>query len=110
MAIVCLRISTIPYAALAALLALRLITVGESSDWTRLAICVIVFCVAMVVGIELLVAGLRGKEFWAWVVGLVLFGLYVPSPFLPLGALGLWGLLDEGTRANFRIGRDRCRG
>lgn len=48
--------------------------------------------------------GLTRRYFWAWVAGLVLFGLYTPSILFILGGLGLWGLLDPGSRAQFRQG------
>jgi hypothetical protein len=61
------------------------------------------FCIALIVGIEFVAAGLRRRALWAWVAGLCIFGLYVPSLFLPLGALGLWGLLGEGSRREFGV-------
>ncbi len=63
----------------------------------------LVFCIVMAIGIEFVALGLRRRKFWAWVAGLCIFGLYLPSPFLPLGALGLWGLLASGSRAAFGI-------
>lgn len=62
------------------------------------------FCLALVFGIEVVAYGLERRKFWAWIAGLCIFGLYVPSLFLPLGAFGLWGLLDEGSRAEFAVG------
>ena len=62
------------------------------------------FCLALAVGIEFVAAGLRRRRFWAWVAALCIFGIYLPSLFLPLGALGLWGLLDLGSRAEFGMG------
>lgn len=70
------------------------------------AIGMFALCLALAVGIEFVVHGLRRRKFWAWVVGLCLFGLYVPSLFFPLGVLGLWGLLDSGSRAEFGLGVD----
>jgi hypothetical protein len=64
----------------------------------------LVTCVALAIGIEVVAFGLRRRKFWAWVAGLCIFGLYLPSLFLPLGALGLWGLLAPGSRAAFGIG------
>jgi len=104
MAIVCLHISAILYL-LIGLLAFPLLTaLDESGEATPTALFLLLTCPAMVVGIEAVVYGLRRRKFWAWVVGIILFGLYVPSLFLPLGAFGLWGLLDEGSRAEFGIG------
>jgi catechol 2,3-dioxygenase-like lactoylglutathione lyase family enzyme len=68
---------------------------------------VLVFSLALVAGIELVALGLRRRRFWAWVAGLCIFGVYAPSLFLPLGALGLWGLLDAGSRRAFGVGHGR---
>ena len=57
----------------------------------------------LVAGIEFVVKGLRRRRFWAWVAGLCIFGVYTCSIFLPLGVLGLWGLLDRGSRSEFGI-------
>jgi drug/metabolite transporter superfamily protein YnfA len=58
-------------------------------------------CLVMAVFIEVVVRGIRQRKRWAWIAGLCLAGLYLPSLFMPLGALGLWGLLDKGSRAEF---------
>ncbi len=71
------------------------------------SIVVLLLCLALVVGIEIVNAGLRRRKFWAWVAGLCIFATYLPSLFLPLGALGLWGLLDGGSQAEFRVGTAR---
>jgi hypothetical protein len=44
------------------------------------------------------------RRFWAWVAGLVVFGIYTPSLFFPLGVLGLWGLLARRSRIEFGMG------
>lgn len=61
------------------------------------------FCLALVVGIEIVVYGLGRRKYWAWIAGLCIFATYAPSLFLPLGVLGLWGLLDKGSMAEFGI-------
>ena len=63
-----------------------------------------VISLALVVGVEFVAYGLRKRKFWAWVAGLCIFGLYVPSLFLPLGAFGLWGLLAPESRKEFDTG------
>jgi hypothetical protein len=73
---------------------------GPGRRWgIAVGVGVLVFSLALVAGIELVALGLRRRRFWAWVAGLCIFGVYAPSLFLPLGALGLWGLLDAGSRA-----------
>jgi len=109
-AIGCLHISAVLYLLIGMLMFLLLVAVDESGGGTPVAMLLLLFCLAMAVGIELVVSGLRRRKFWAWVAGIILFGLYVPSLFLPLGAFGLWGLLDEGSRARFRIDGDPNRG
>lgn len=39
------------------------------------------FCLAALV--EFVIHGLRRRKFWAWVAGLCIFGLYLPSFFFP---------------------------
>jgi hypothetical protein len=62
------------------------------------------FCALLAVVPEIAALGIRRRRFWGWVLGLIIFGLYIPSLFLPLGALGLWGLLDAGSRAEMGVG------
>ena len=46
--------------------------------------------------------GLGQRRMWAWVVGVILAFLYLPSLCMPLGAVLAWGLLvDEPTRREF---------
>lgn len=63
--------------------------------------CFALFCIAIAVFVEIVVSALKRNRFWAWVAGLVISGLYVPSLFLPLGVMGLVGLLDENVRTRF---------
>jgi hypothetical protein len=103
LAIWCLHISAILYVGVG-----LLILVLGSDDRTEFAplfkVVIPSACLAMVIGIELVVVGLRRRRFWAWIAGLCVFSMYLPSVFLPLGFLGLWGLLDEGSRTEFRVG------
>ena len=106
MAVVCLHISAVIYFLLGLLmLSLPLFSSDERSGLAgAFAIGLFVLCLVLVGGIEFVVYGLKQRKFWAWVAGLCIFGLYAPSLFLPLGALGLWGLLDAGSQAEFGIG------
>ena len=104
LAIVCLHISAGLYLLIGPLMFLFL----EGDDiglGLALAGGVFMFCLVLVAGIEVVVYGLHRRKFWAWVAGLCIFGLYLPSLFLPLGALGLWGLLDADTRREFGVGQ-----
>ena len=60
--------------------------------------------VAELVGVlELIAHGVAKRRFWGWVAAMCVFGSYIPSLFLPIAALGLWGLLVPGTRSAFGI-------
>jgi chromate transport protein ChrA len=104
MALVCLHVSAAIYLVVGLLL-FGLSYVPDLREELPAAFGVVglIFCLILVAGIEVVASGLRRRRFWAWVSGLCIFGLYVPSLFLPLGALGLWGLLSPGSRAAFGI-------
>jgi hypothetical protein len=78
-------------------------TTDPTDRWVTVAMLLflVVFSLGLAAASEAIVWGLGRRRTWAWVAGLCVFGLYVPSLFLPLGALGLWGLLDPGSRALF---------
>ena len=61
----------------------------------------IAMCVGFGAFVEVVAWGLRNRKFWAWIAGLIVFALYVPSLFIPLGVLGLMGLLNEASRREF---------
>lgn len=103
MAVVSLHISALLYL-LIGLLMFPLFMADDTGHGLPFAVCLLIFCLALSAGIEVVVYGLHQRKFWAWVAGLCIFGMYVPSLFFPLGALGLWGLLDSGSRAEFGIG------
>lgn len=69
-----------------------------------LGACTGLLALGFAVAIEVVVRGLIRRKFWAWIAGLCLSGLYVPSLFLPLGVMGLIGLLDPTSRAAFGVG------
>lgn len=62
-------------------------------------------CIALAMLARSLIGALRQRKRWAWITAAVLFALYLPSAFLPLGAVGLFGLMSEGTRAQFPVAR-----
>jgi hypothetical protein len=104
MAVSCLHISAALY-----LLVAGLALLFRSDDEEAIAIGLAVFCASLAAGVEVIAFGLRQRKNWAWVAGLCVFALYVPSLFLPLGAFGLWGLLDSGSREVFGVGDSRSR-
>lgn len=67
------------------------------------------FCLVLAVAVEVVAYGIHKRRFWGWIVGLIVFGIYTPSLFFPLGILGLSGLLASGSRIEFGIvQRDGC--
>jgi hypothetical protein len=60
-------------------------------------------CLAFAAGIELVAWGLRRRRYWGWVAGVYILTLYIPTVFLPLGAVGLWALLTPATRELFGV-------
>ena len=61
-----------------------------------------VFSLGVSGGVEVVAWAIRRRKYWGWIAGLCGFGMYTPSLFLPLGVLGLWGLLDAGSQEVFR--------
>lgn len=109
MAVVCLHISAGLYLLLG-LLAVPLFVADDPDGIGRpFAVGLFVCCLALIAGIEFVAYGLSRRKFWAWVAGVCIFAIYAPSLFFPLGALGLWGLLDAGSRAEFGVGDHRYR-
>lgn len=105
----CLHFSAVLYVIFGVLVFPSFIFEDESSLGLTLAVFWLLGCLAAAAGVEFVVYGLHRRKFWAWVAGLCIFGIYLPSLFLPLGALGLWGLLDNGSQEEFRVGNSRER-
>jgi hypothetical protein len=56
-------------------------------------------------GVHWLIAwGITRRYYWAWICGIIVFAIYATSILFILGGFGLWGLLNEGSRAQFRQG------
>jgi hypothetical protein len=104
--IIALRISEVIYflVALCSPFLFTAYTEGQDQIGLITGICTAIFGIGLVVFIELVIRNLKQQKFWAWVAALCLSGLYVPSAFLPLGIMGLIGLLDPETRAAFGVG------
>ena len=107
-ALVCLHISALLYLllGLASPLLLTLDDTGSAGGAaaTGASVVLFIFCALIAVGVEIVAYGIHKRRFWGWVAGLVVFGIYLPSLFMPLGALEFWGLLASGSRAEFPIG------
>jgi hypothetical protein len=64
-------------------------------------IVLIVFTLPFAIFLEVLIIHLRKRSYWAWIAGLVVGVLYIPSLFLPFGAMIFFGLLPETSRKEF---------
>jgi chromate transport protein ChrA len=105
LATTCLHISALLYLGLA--LFVPLCGGRAGIEGQPVAAAIVVFSLLMTIGIEYVVASLHRRRYWAWIASLFIFTVYVPSLFFPLGALGLWGLLDRGSLAEFGITLDK---
>lgn len=105
-AIVAFRISEAIYIAISLCLPTLVLLAPEAREEFPLwgAFCTGFLGVGFAVFIEIVVRELKKQKFWAWIAGICLSGLYIPSIFFPLGVMGLIGLLDGEVRAAFGIG------
>ncbi len=76
-------------------------SVNSSSTDYIIWISIILFFLAFITVIMFVIGGLRKNKVWAWVAALVFSILYTFSLFLPLGLVGLYGLLHKDTRRSF---------
>jgi hypothetical protein len=104
LAITCLHISAVLYAVLAVVFLILFSSIEDTTVGLVFGLFMAAFSIGIAVGLEFVVGGLRERKFWAWVAGLCVFGLFTPSLFFLLGILGLWGLLDADSRAEFGVG------
>jgi hypothetical protein len=56
-------------------------------------------------GLELVIWGLKRTRYWAWITGLIIAGLFIPSGFIVLGIIGLLGLVNKDVIATFEAAR-----
>lgn len=96
---VSLNLSAMIYAAVG----LVMFILAASHDNEVLGTFFLLFCLFLAVGILFVVRGIKKRKYWAWIAGICICGLYIPSAYFPLGALGLWGLLDAGSREEFGV-------
>ncbi|MGB3494122.1 MAG: hypothetical protein WBA57_15440 [Elainellaceae cyanobacterium] len=61
--------------------------------------------IGIAIGVEVVIWYLKKLRYWAWVTAIVISALYLTGIFLPLGILGLMGLLDSETQAAFQAAR-----
>ncbi len=103
LAIIGLRISNLLYAAMLILILLQAFSIFNFIDglnlWALLFLMIVTL--GLVVFIEIVIACLRRHKYWAWVAGLIIGAIYLPSLYLPFGVLILIGLLSGSTRLEF---------
>lgn len=109
MAIVCLHLSAVLYVSLLAVgvyLMWLIPNISENDPYAYyLALILMPLGLCMAIVIEWIAHGLRRQQVWAWWAGLGIFVVFVSPLLLPLGLVGLWGLLAKGSRQAFGIGR-----
>lgn len=108
-AIICLRISQVVYLLLGMGVPLLSSQSGEPVAFVVfISVMTGVCLLAMIVGLEILINGLKKRRKWSWITGLIVFGLYAPSLFLPLGVMGLWAMLNAGTQQELGVTNQRA--
>jgi len=97
--IIVLHISAVIYF----LLGIALLTLTILPRYIPYGALLLIALVSIAIGVfvEIIIKGLKDNKFWAWVAGLIISGLYVPSLFIILGIIGLIGLLDKEVRKDF---------
>jgi hypothetical protein len=103
--IICLRISSVLYflIAIVCVLPFFTITLGDESSadamilritWGSMCVLSLVFGIF----IEFIIKALKCGQYWGWIAGLCLAGLYIPSGFMVLGIIMLINLLKEESK------------
>lgn len=102
--IIPLRISSVIYALIGIIVAAVVLFVPSESNSERIVMIVFggtMFLVSfgIIVFNEIVIAHLKKGKFWAWIAGICISGLYIPSIFLLLGIFMLRALIDNETKA-----------
>jgi len=102
-----LRISTVLYyLIIVGFLAAAIFLPPDAGVFERAFLALVaVFTLPFVIFLEVVIAHLKKRKFWAWVAGIAVGGMYAPSLFLPLGVFILIGLLSEKSREEFMINK-----
>ena len=56
------------------------------------------FSILLGVGVEVVIWHLKKGKSWAWIAGICIAGIYIPSGFMPLGIIALLGLLETESK------------
>ena len=80
-----------------------ILQLNQAESREILAFGILGVCLALTAGLELVASGLNRRRYWAWIVGICVFAVFIPSGFLPIGLVGIWALLNRETQATFGI-------
>ena len=71
-----------------------------------LSLLMIMFGIGMITAwaifVEIVIKGLKNGKKWAWIMGIVISAIQIPSIFIVLGIIGLITLLDKEVVASFQ--------
>ena len=107
-AIIVLRINSVIYFCIAAFLLLLTIVLKilVSETLPILSLLMIMFGIGMITAwaifVEIVIKGLKNGKKWAWIMGIVISAILIPSIFIVLGIIGLITLLDKEVVASFQ--------
>ncbi|MFA5324407.1 MAG: hypothetical protein WC373_17150 [Smithella sp.] len=103
LAILGIRISAIIYLVILGIFASIFFLTGPAPKGAELIIIIVltVFTLTFVIFLEILISQLRKRKYWAWIAGLIVGGLYIPSLFLPFGIMIFIGLLSKESQKEF---------
>jgi len=103
--IVSLYISLIVYVLVAVVTIIESLLASEFEGFVRVVLAIMgIVSIFIVWGLTVVVKELKQQKTWAWGVALAISIFYLSSIFIPLGILGLIGLLNKDTRRVFQIG------
>ncbi len=101
--IVCLRIASVIYFIIAAFSLISLGLISEISDVAIItASAIFTFGFGIGLFLEIIIRDLKHQRYWAWVAGIIVFGMFIPSLFFILGILGLINLLKPEVSKAFK--------
>ena len=85
------------------ILSIQIDALDDASEVVFSSIIRLIFYFALAALNEVVARAIKKRKFWGWIVGIIIFGLYIPSLLLPIGVLGLWALLTPDSRRAFGI-------
>ena len=74
---------------------------GVGANSSSISFIAAIMSLGIVVFVEWVVRGLKERKYWAWISGIVISAICIPSILIVLGIIGLIGLADENTRRAF---------